>query len=43
MLGTRQPEIYGSETLKDIEILCAKRANDVGLEIIFKQSNSEVV
>ena len=41
LLGVRQPEIYGSETLADIEALCATRAAELGLEIDFRQSNVE--
>ena len=41
MLGTREPEIYGSQTLADIERLCAKRAENLRLEIDFRQSNTE--
>lgn len=40
-LGTRQPEIYGHATLKDVEEMCQKRAEARGLEISFHQSNSE--
>lgn len=41
MLGTRQPEIYGSETLADVEALCAATGRDLGLEIACRQSNGE--
>ncbi len=41
LLGTRQPEIYGATTLADIEAACKKRAQALGLEIDFRQSNSE--
>ena len=41
MLGTREPEIYGSQTLADIEALCAAQAKSLGLGIDFRQSNSE--
>lgn len=40
-LGTREPEIYGSLTISEIEELCNQRAKDLGLEIEFRQSNSE--
>lgn len=41
MLGTREPEIYGSETLADIEALCAKAAGQNNQTIDFRQSNHE--
>lgn len=41
MLGTRQPEIYGSDTLADIESGCREKAAALGLEIEFFQSNYE--
>ncbi len=41
MLGTRQPEVYGTATLADIEAACAKRAQDLGLATECRQSNSE--
>ena len=30
LLGTRQPELYGRATLKDVEKLCAKACKDHG-------------
>lgn len=41
MLGSREPEIYGNQTLQDIETLCHGRGNDLDLEIDFRQSNHE--
>ena len=41
MLGTREPEIYGYETLSDIEASCEEEAEALELEIDFEQSNSE--
>jgi len=41
MLGTREPEIYGTETLADIEILCHKTAEKFGLSVECVQSNVE--
>ncbi len=41
MLGTRQPEVYGSETLADVNTRCQKRGAGLGLTVDFRQSNSE--
>ena len=41
LLGTREPEIYGKDTLADIEAACVKAAKSDGYEIVFKQSNIE--
>jgi len=41
MLGLRQPHIYGSATLDDVEQLCAEIAEPLGLAIDFRQTNSE--
>ena len=41
LLGTREPEIYGADTLEDIEQACAKTAKADGYDIVFKQSNIE--
>ncbi len=41
LLGTREPEIYGSETLADIESRCHQRAQSLGLAVDFRQSNIE--
>jgi 3-dehydroquinate dehydratase II len=41
MLGQRQPEIYGRETLADIEAACRSHAAGHGLTIDFRQSNIE--
>lgn len=41
MLGVRQPEVYGHDTLADIEAMCADHAQGLGLEIDFRQSNIE--
>jgi len=41
LLGKRQPEIYGSETLADVEAACHRLASELGHEIRFHQSNRE--
>ena len=41
MLGTRQPEVYGHDTLQDVENLCRKVGAAEGVEIDFRQSDSE--
>ena len=41
LLGTREPEIYGTETLESIEAACAKRAKSLGLSVEFRQTNNE--
>ena len=40
-LGTREPEIYGSKTLKDIEQECKTHAQTLDIEVNFFQSNDE--
>lgn len=41
LLGTRQPEIYGSETLEDIQAKVQELAESLGCEVQFFQSNHE--
>ncbi len=41
LLGTREPAIYGRETLADIKELCADKGEALDLEIDFRQSNAE--
>ena len=41
LLGTREPEIYGSATLDDIAGMLEDRARELGLEIDLRQSNHE--
>ena len=41
LLGTREPGIYGGETLKDVEAMCKAAATELGLSIDFRQSNHE--
>jgi 3-dehydroquinate dehydratase-2 len=41
LLGAREPEIYGTTTLADIEKMCEEAAKKAGFSIDFKQSNHE--
>jgi 3-dehydroquinate dehydratase-2 len=43
LLGVREPDIYGHETLADIEARCSRRAAEFGLAVEFRQSNHEGV
>ena len=41
LLGTREPEIYGTDTLADIEAMLHEQAGPLGLDISFHQTNHE--
>jgi 3-dehydroquinate dehydratase-2 len=41
LLGTREPETYGHETLADVETMCRDAAKTLGYDIDFHQSNHE--
>jgi len=41
LLGMREPEIYGADTLDDIAAMLDDRAHELGLEIEMRQSNHE--
>jgi len=43
LLGTREPEIYGKDTLEDVRTRCEARAASCGVEVVFRQSNHEGV
>jgi 3-dehydroquinate dehydratase II len=40
-LGRREPEVYGTKTLADLENVLNKRARELGVELGFRQSNHE--
>ncbi|NYD40320.1 type II 3-dehydroquinate dehydratase [Nocardioides panaciterrulae] len=41
LLGTREPGLYGTETLADVEARCALLCARLGLDLVFRQSNHE--
>jgi 3-dehydroquinate dehydratase II len=41
LLGTREPEVYGSTTLADIEAMCRAEAAGLRLDLTFRQTNAE--
>lgn len=41
LLGVREPKVYGTTTLPQIEKMCADQAKRHGLSIVFRQSNRE--
>jgi 3-dehydroquinate dehydratase-2 len=41
LLGTREPDLYGRETLEDIHAAMSHRAVELDLQVIFIQSNHE--
>ena len=43
LLGTREPAVYGSQTLADVEALCLAECNKHGFKLDFRQSNHEGV
>ena len=43
LLGTREPAVYGAQTLADVEALCAKACTEHGFALDFRQSNHEGV
>ena len=40
-LGRREPQVYGTKTLADLEILLSNRAKELGVELRCRQSNHE--
>jgi 3-dehydroquinate dehydratase II len=43
LLGRRDPAVYGTATLADVERLCAEECGRLGFELVFRQSNHEGV
>ena len=43
LLGKREPQLYGTERLVDIQLLIEKRADSIGLPVDFRQTNHEGV
>ncbi len=41
LLGEREPDTYGGDTLADIEKRCVKAAKQAGLTLVFRQTNHE--
>ena len=41
LLGSRQPEVYGKTTLKEVEARCREVARDAGADLVAFQSNHE--
>ena len=41
LLGTREPTVYGSQTLADVEEICEQACTTHGYELDFRQSNHE--
>jgi 3-dehydroquinate dehydratase-2 len=41
LLGSREPSVYGAQTLDDVEKICLDEGTKLGLSIDFRQSNHE--
>ena len=41
LIGFREPTIYGNDSLDDIGRMLTKRANELGVEVVMRQSNHE--
>ena len=41
LLGVREPDVYGIETLQDLEQRLTRLGTDIGCEVDFRQTNSE--
>lgn len=40
-LGSREPEIYGTDTLEDVAALCRREGEDLGLDVEVRQTDDE--
>jgi len=43
MLGTREPELYGSRTIADLQAFCESAGKSLGFQIDFRQTNHDGV
>lgn len=43
LLGEREPDVYGAARLADIEAALSSLAEEIGVELVFRQSNHEGV
>ena len=41
LLGLREPNVYGNETIADLQARCAAKAKSLGCEVVFRQTNTE--
>ncbi|MEY4235658.1 MAG: type 3-dehydroquinate dehydratase, partial [Pseudomonadota bacterium] len=41
LLGTREPQVYGSQSLEDVKALCQSACENHGFALDFRQSNHE--
>jgi 3-dehydroquinate dehydratase-2 len=41
LLGSREPEVYGKESLDDVRARCERKASALGFSVDFRQSNHE--
>lgn len=41
LLGAREPDVYGTNTLDDVRAMLERRCGETGVSLVFKQSNSE--
>ena len=41
LLGTREPEVYGRDTLHDLEKACVRWGQSLGVQVVCRQSNYE--